>query len=48
MPGTLEFAMHTLVEKRLDRPIFEGKYRNNETGRAAYDPRILLKIVLLP
>jgi hypothetical protein len=28
-------------------PFFEGKYRNDETGRAAYDPKILLKIVLL-
>jgi transposase/IS5 family transposase len=47
MPGTLEFAIHTLVEKRLDLSIFHGKYRNDETGRAAYDPKILLKVVLL-
>jgi transposase len=47
MPGTLEFAIHTLVEKRLDMSIFAGKYRNDETGRAAYDPKILLKVVLL-
>ena len=44
MPGTLEFAIHTLVEKRLDMSVFEGKYCNDETGRAAYDPKILLKI----
>jgi ribosomal protein S4 len=24
MPGTLEFAIHTLVEKRLDMAIFRG------------------------
>jgi len=47
MPGTLEFAIHTLVEKRLDLSIFDGKYRNDETGRAAYDPKILLKVVLI-
>ena len=47
MPGTLEFAIHTLVEKRLDMSVFEGKYRNDETGRAAYDPKVLLKVVLL-
>jgi transposase len=47
MPGTLEFAIQTLVAKRLDMSIFEGKYRNDETGRAAYDPKILLKVVLL-
>jgi transposase len=47
MPGTLEFAIHTLVEERLDLSIFEGRYRNDETGRAAYDPKVLLKVVLL-
>ena len=47
MPGTLEFAIHTLVEKRLDMSVFECKYRNDETGRAAYDPKVLLKVVLL-
>jgi len=47
MSGTLEFAIHTLVEKRLDMSIFQCRYRNDETGRAAYDPKILLKVVLL-
>ena len=47
MPGTLEFAIHTLVGKRLDTSIFVGKYRIDETGRAAYDLKILLKVVLL-
>ena len=47
MSGTLEFAIHTLVDKRLDMSIFQSKYRNEETGRAAYDPKILLKVVLL-
>jgi transposase len=47
MPGTLEFAIHTLVDKRLDMSVCEGKYRNDETGRAAYDPKVLLKAVLL-
>lgn len=47
MAGTLEFAIHTLVETRLDTSGFEQKYRNDETGRVAYDPKILLKIVLL-
>jgi transposase len=47
MPGTLEFAIHNLVETRLDTSAFEQRYRNDETGRTAYDPKILLKIVLL-
>lgn len=46
MPGTLEFAIHTLVETRIDTCIFEDRYHNDETGRWAYDPKILLKVVL--
>ena len=46
-PGTLEFAIHTLVEERLDTSIFDCRYRNDLTGCAAYDPKMLLKIVLL-
>ena len=47
MPGTLEFAIHVLVERRMDMSVFDGKYQNDETGRRAYDPKILLKVVLL-
>jgi transposase len=46
MPGTLEFAIHTLVETRMDMSIFDDRYNNDETGRRAYDPKILLKVVL--
>jgi len=47
IPGTLEFAIHILVEDRLDTSIFDDRYSNDETGRWAYDPKILLKVVLL-
>ncbi|MFC1890140.1 IS1182 family transposase [Thermodesulfobacteriota bacterium] len=47
IPGTLEFAIHTLVETQMDMSVFEDKYNNDETGRAAYDPKVLLKVVLL-
>ena len=47
MPGTLEFAIHTLVENRMDMSVFDSNYQNDETGRSAYDPKILLKVVLL-
>lgn len=46
MPGTLEFAIHTLIETRMDMSVFDEKYRNDETGRSAYDPKVLLKVVL--
>ena len=46
IPGTLEFAIHTLVETRMNTSIFDSRYNNDETGRLAYDPKILLKVVL--
>lgn len=45
-PGTLEYAIHRLIEERIDTSIFDEKYRNDETGRTAYDPKMLLKVVL--
>src|SRR5210317_407296 len=47
VPGTLEFAIHTLVDRRMDMSVFDDNYQNDETGRSAYDPKILLKVVLL-
>ena len=41
VPGTLEFAIHTLVERRMDMSVFDDNYQNDETGRSAYDPKIL-------
>jgi transposase len=46
MPGTLEFAIHTLVETRVDTSVFDSRYTNDETRRLGYDPKILLKVVL--
>ena len=47
IPGTLEFAIHTLVESRMDMSVFDSNYQNDDVGRSAYDPKILLKVVLL-
>ncbi len=33
VPGTLEFAIQTLVEDRMDMAVFEDRYQNDETGR---------------
>jgi transposase len=35
------------VEDRINTSVFEDRYNNDETGRWAYDPKILLKAVLL-
>ena len=45
-PGILEFAIHTLFEERMELSFFDEKYKNDETGRLAYDPKVLLKIIL--
>ncbi len=46
-PGTLEFAIHVLVEERMDMSRFDDKFKNDGTGCKAYNPKILLKIILL-
>jgi transposase len=45
-PGTFEFTLHHLIEDSIDLSAFYDKYKNNEGGRSAYDPAILLKIIL--
>lgn len=47
LPGTLEHTIHTLVENRLDLSLFEHRFHNDVTGRLAYNPKILLKVILL-
>ena len=47
LPGTFEHSLCYLVEHELDLSIFDERYANDEVGRPAYDPAILLKIVLL-
>ncbi len=44
--GSFEYALGEIVEKHLDLSAFEKRYANDETGRPAYDPRLLLKVVL--
>lgn len=46
VPGTLEYAIHNLIEERIDTQFFDERFCNDETGRSAYDPKVLLKIVL--
>jgi hypothetical protein len=47
LPGTLEFAIQVLVEQRVDTSIFGSRYKNDAMGCPAYDPKILLKIIVL-
>jgi len=45
-PGTFEHAVHYLIDNRLDLSTFYAKYNNEGGGRIAYDPAVLLKIIL--
>ena len=45
-PGTFEYAIDHLIEHKLDLSIFFPNYNNESSGRKAYDPAILLRIIL--
>lgn len=45
-PNTFEFTLHHLIEDHIDLSAFYHHYSNESGGRAAYDPAILLKIIL--
>jgi transposase len=46
LPGTFEYALHHIVDNHIDFNVFEHRYHNDETGAPAFDPAILLQIVL--
>ena len=45
-PGTFEYTLSYLVDHVLDMSVFDARFHNDETGAPAYDPAVLLKIVL--
>jgi transposase len=47
LPGTFEFALNHLVDNELDLTRLDAKFKNDITGASAYDPRVMLKIILL-
>ncbi|MGB3212289.1 MAG: transposase [Desulforhopalus sp.] len=44
--GTFEYTLSYLIDSELELSIFDDRFHNDETGAPAYDPRILLKIIL--
>ncbi len=46
LPGTFEHTLHYLIDNEIDLSVFDLRYQNDELGAPAYDPAILLKIVL--
>jgi transposase len=47
LPGSFEHSLSYIIDEELDLAGFEQRYVNDDNGRPAYDPRLLLKIVLL-
>jgi len=46
LPGTFEHTLSFLIDHKIDLTIFEDRYQNDDGGAPAYDPAILLKIIL--
>lgn len=46
IPGTFEHTLHYLINDEIDLSVFDLRYKNDETGAPAYDPAILLRIIL--
>jgi transposase len=44
--GTFEHAINYLIENKLDLSIFHDAYHNEYNGRPAFNPAVLLKIIL--
>jgi transposase len=47
LPGSFEHSLSWLIDEELDLTAFEQRYQNDDNGRPAYDPRLLLKVVIL-
>lgn len=47
LPGSFEFALCHLVDKELNLSALRSRFRNDAGGAPAFDPAVLLKIVLL-
>ena len=46
LPGTFEYTLNYLIDQELDLSILDDRYCNDDPGAPAYDPAILLKIIL--
>ena len=46
LPGTFEHTLNEVIDHHVDLSIFEARYTNDEGGAPAYDPAILLKVIL--
>jgi transposase len=47
LPGSFEYALCNLVDHELDLSPFHARYKNDDDGAPAFDPAVLIKIILL-
>lgn len=47
IPGSFEYALCHLVDRELDLSAFHARYKNDVEGASAFDPAVLIKIILL-
>jgi transposase len=47
LPGSFEHALCYLINHELDLTAFHARYKNDYEGASAFDPAVLLKIILL-
>ena len=47
LPGSFEYALCHLVDHELDLSAFHARYKNDDDGAPAFDPEVLIKIILL-
>jgi transposase len=45
LPGTFEHTLNVVIDE-MDLSVFDERCRNDRTGASAYDPAILLKVIL--
>ena len=45
-PGTFEHTINFLVDEHLNMAVFDARYNNDDVGSPAYDPALLLKVIL--
>jgi len=46
LPGSFEHSLAWLIDNEFDLSVFDAQFCNDDNGRPAYDPRLLLKIVI--
>jgi transposase len=45
-PDSFEFALNYIVDNEIDLSTFDSLFKNDATGAPAYNPSIMLKIIL--